>query len=414
MAADAPETGWSGRHGRTRPANGAIEIVTAEECYTFPLEVPAQALRGQPNERYRVKLAIRVFSGRIVAGIFWNDRREFYRYEMTSPANGDDWQILELVTPRLSRCGSLVIGNASPEGASRGEARLIEVTREPSSRIPSDAPVPRTVHVIDNEWSSGTMQQLYFDKDANWLRPNLTFLNSAGTVVFETNEIGLKGDPLDPSRRHAVVWGDSVTFGLGRGWPCLLDNLIPGYQFLNGGIEGDAYSSVLERAVELNSEREIALNIILLGWHPHGHNEHVRADLHRALDRIKNPVLATMPTALNGAVVDKDLSSYFAPGPIDDFFPEQGKVTFYFYGSYEYSRKMQQDVYRYILERNQLTREVAAEKGMPLIDLFAALNAEPSGDFREDFFDVMHPRPAAYAKIARIVADRLTPLLAAW
>jgi len=44
------------------------------------------------------------------------------------------------------------------------------------------------------------------------------------------------------------VWGDSVVFSVGRGWPCLLDRLAPGYQFLNGGIDGDPYKNILRRA----------------------------------------------------------------------------------------------------------------------------------------------------------------------
>jgi hypothetical protein len=163
--------------------------------------------------------------------------------------------------------------------------------------------------------------------------------------------------------------------------------------------------------VALNNEREISLNLILLGWHTLGQNQHVRSDLSHALGSIANPVLVTMPTALNPAIVDKDLSTSFGSGHSDEFVPELGKVAFYFYGSEKYSVEFQQKLYLHITERNEITREVAAERGLPLIDLFTAFDTEGMEDFREDFFDVLHPRPRAYPKIARAVYDGLRPVL---
>src|SRR5712691_11852368 len=175
----------------------------------------------------------------------------------------------------------------------------------------------------------GEFQSLYLDRVTNWCLPNVTIVDASGAIYFETNEIGLKGDPIDPTRRLAVVWGDSVVFGLGRGWPCLLEDLLPGYQVLNGGIEGDLYESVLRRAVTLNREFDIALNIILLGWHSHGQNENVRTDLIVTLDNINNPILTTMPTALNRRIINHDLSHYFITGHND--------AGFHFYGHHKYS-----------------------------------------------------------------------------
>src|ERR1043166_3692205 len=57
---------------------------------------------------------------------------------------------------------------------------------------------------------------LYYDRERTALRANLTFIDFNGQIVFETNEAGLKGDPVDSSRKLAVVWGDSVVFGSGR------------------------------------------------------------------------------------------------------------------------------------------------------------------------------------------------------
>src|SRR5690349_576813 len=114
----------------------------------------------------------------------------------------------------------------------------------------------RQVYLWDD--TSGMMQQLYLDRDANCLKPNLTFVSTDGRVIFEINEIGLKGEPVDPTRQLAVVWGDSVVFGKRLGWPHLLDSMMPGYQFLNGGMEGAHYYNILDRAVQFNERLEIA------------------------------------------------------------------------------------------------------------------------------------------------------------
>src|SRR3954447_2199277 len=96
------------------------------------------------------------------------------------------------------------------------------------------------------------LKRLVFDQATGMLRPNLVLVDRAGAVLFEINELGLKGAARDPSRKLAVVWGDSVVFGMGASWPCLLDELAPGYQFLNGGIEADPYDNILRRALAFN------------------------------------------------------------------------------------------------------------------------------------------------------------------
>src|SRR5262249_38626574 len=124
-----------------------------------------------------------------------------------------------------------------------------------------------TVHLTPQ--GGDALKTLYFDWERLALRPNILFVDAEGAVTYEINEDGLKGDPIDPERKLAVVWGDSVAFGIGRGWPCLIDKLAPSYQFLDGGIEGDGYTNILRRAAEFNRENKVALNLMMLGWHPH-------------------------------------------------------------------------------------------------------------------------------------------------
>src|SRR5437764_2170198 len=123
----------------------------------------------------------------------------------------------------------------------------------------------KTVHLIP---ADAAIKRLCFDEATQSLRPNMVLVDREGAVVFEVNELGLKGAARDPARKLAVVWGDSVVFGVRWSWPCLIDQLAPGYQFLNGGIEGDPYDNILRRAAAFNRDHAVALNILMLGWHP--------------------------------------------------------------------------------------------------------------------------------------------------
>ena len=259
----------------------------------------------------------------------------------------------------------------------------------------------KTVHYFDMRLGTGGLQAIYLDREANRLRPDLSFVHEDPRWGFEINEIGFKGDALDPERKLAVVWGDSVVFGVGAGWPALLDRFVDGYQFLNGGIEGDHYENILARAIKFNSEHPVALNVILLGWHNIESNVGVADNLLAAISQIPCAVLVTMPTALNRSLGDIS----------DKFVSTADWLTdgFYFQEAEEYSIAWQQRRLDHIMERNQIVRDVAKIAGVPLIDLFAALDTENASDFRADFFDIYHPRSNAYSKIARVIAEGLKP-----
>jgi hypothetical protein len=284
----------------------------------------------------------------------------------------------------------------------------------------------RTVHVITEGES---FKALYYDRESAALRPNLVVVEPDGSGGFEINEVGLKGDPLDPRRKLAVVWGDSVVFGSGRGWVCLLDRLAPGYQFLNGGLDGDPYANILRRASEFNRRHPVALNLLMLGWHPFvpsvlaappsrrswtgfgkkgaGHprrgNENIRADLTGFLEAAPNTVVLTMPTALNRRIIDCDLSSRLVQG--DD------ETGFRFLGNNPYRVEAQRQGFEHIVERNAIAREVCARLGVCLVDLFAALDTERLPDFREHFVDLLHLRPRSYPLVAERIYDEIKDLL---
>ena len=294
----------------------------------------------------------------------------------------------------------------------------------------TDPAITRTVYPVAD---TDVFKALYYDRENATLRPNLVFVDASGSIVFETNEVGLKGDPLDPSRKLAVVWGDSVVFGSGRGWACLLDPLAPGYQFLNGGLDGDPFSNILRRASELNGRHPVALNLLMLGWHhfvpawsewrpakrswltrseaapveirhPHSGNENLELELTRFLEATPNTVVLTMPTALNRRIIDEDLSAYLVPG--------EDKTGFRFIGDIRYQIEGQRQGFEHILERNAITRAVCARLGVRVVDLFAAFDTENSADFREHFYDVLHFRPRSYPLVAEFIYEEIKDLLA--
>jgi hypothetical protein len=262
--------------------------------------------------------------------------------------------------------------------------------------------------------------------------------------VFELNELGLKGAARDSSRKLAVVWGDSVVFGMRWSWPCLLDQLASGYQFLNGGIEGDPYPNILRRAGAFNRAHAVALNVLMPGWHPwrlpaslageataragrlhriarafgrrgataaaeqrdpapEPVHLRLRADLMEFLEGTPNTVLLTMPTPLNRNIVDEDLTRYFRRGDRD--------TVFTFAGDLAYSVDVQRHMFRHITERNAILREAAQQSETRLIDLAAAFDTELLADFREDFHDMLHLRPRAYPKAAAAVYAGIKDLL---
>ena len=297
----------------------------------------------------------------------------------------------------------------------------------------------KTVHLVPKD---SAIKRLCFDEATRTLRPNLVLVDRQGAVVFEINELGLKGDSRDQTRKLVVVWGDSVVFGVRRSWPCLLDALACGYQFLNGGIEADPYGNILRRAAGFNRSHSVALNLVMLGWHPwrlpstlaprqagpgllqrlrlrrtartlrrNGASDpdlwpvhqQLRDELNAFLQTVPNTVLVTMPTALNRGILDRDLSSWFRGGDRD--------AVFTFAGDLPYSVEAQRHMFEHIAERNAIVREVAQATGHPLVDLAPMFDTARLADFREDFFDMLHLRPRAYPKTAAAIHAGIKDLL---
>lgn len=106
-----------------------------------------------------------------------------------------------------------------------------------------------------------------------------------------------------------------------------------------------------------------------------------------------------MPTALNRRIVDQDLSSYLTDN------------AFTFCGDLPYSRQNQYVGFNYIVERNEIIRETAAQMNIRVVDLFAEFDTEKLDDFRQDFNDMSHLRASAHPKIVGAVYEGIKDLL---
>jgi hypothetical protein len=265
--------------------------------------------------------------------------------------------------------------------------------------------VTKTVHVLPDGSTTAFEQSLYLDRESMTLIPNLVFIDERGGFLFETNSLGLRGREPEPDEPIAVAWGDSTVFCLSTsGWPEQINDDGVNCLFLNGGIEGANYREVLKRALEFNSRKNVALNIVLPGWLPFPDNAQFGADLAHALTRLQNPVIVTQPTALNAQIAGTDISASFAV-------TRDEKTMFRFWSQLPYSVEDASAYFSFICRRNAIATEVAHAAGVPVIDLFAHLDTTGLSDFREYFFDITHPRSIAYPKIAKFIRDAVRPLL---
>lgn len=263
----------------------------------------------------------------------------------------------------------------------------------------------KSVHVVDpKRFDHSVVKALYFDAQNQSLKPDFCMVDPDGEFLWQTNAMRLRGPDVQPGTKIGVVWGDSVVFCVyQRSWPEMLADFKEGWVFLNGGIEGIDYVKVLERAIDFNASYKVEANIILPGWESIGMNSGLANDLRAALKSIPNAALSTMPTSLNATMIDSDIKDAFV-------FEGDDETRFRFLGRYEYSVRLQQMLFAHICERNAIVRAVASETGTPLIDLFSALDSSRMSDFRECFFDLSHPRPSAYRKIASIMWEAIEPI----
>lgn len=263
-----------------------------------------------------------------------------------------------------------------------------------------------------------TWQSFYLDKNRNRIKPNLVLLTPPDmTVYFQTNSEGFKGPDIDPAKKLVAVWGDSVVFGISRGWVEGLDDLFPGYQFLNGGIEGDSFENISNRALEANQKLDNTNNIIFPGWHSKRNPEKVTNLLEKLTEELPGPILCTIPTSLSNTIVERDLSPYFVPpgvgsNPVTAYYvPLDINLEYYFWGNEIYSIDNAKKLLSELQHQNEIIRNIASKKRIPLIDLYEQFYTEDITKFRNDFFDAGHPRPQSYPKLQKIIKEALRDIL---
>lgn len=254
-------------------------------------------------------------------------------------------------------------------------------------------------------------QSYYMEKSENkQLKPNIVITNEDGTeILLETNSIGLKGKELDESKGYVGVWGDSVLFGLLKNWVEETSDYYPQYQFLNGAIEGLPPDDIIKRAKKYNNMLEIKYNILFPGWHRTNFSAHKIEEIFRsAAEILPNCIMATVPTALNDVVVKEDFSSLLN-NTIDSF--DIKKEDFVFWGNIPYTKQNAKKLFMYIRHRNMAIRKVAKDLNLPLIDLEKELTTTSLDDFRDNFFDIGHPRAEAYPLLKQIFKSVLDHVL---
>lgn len=286
----------------------------------------------------------------------------------------------------------------------------------------------RDVVVFDPKWTAEIFQSFYLDRGRKRIKPNVVVLKPPNMALyFETNSYGLKGSEVDPTKRLAAVWGDSVVFGLGRGWVEDLDKFFAGFQFLNGGLEGDGLENIRARAMESNGKVEIDFNIVFPGWHTMKSPRKVRSILSSMVDHLPGPILCTVPTSLSERVTDMDLTSYFtttenskhpAYDPLgteqegdESSHTSEVERNFFFWGNLKYSIKNAKRLLHQLQEQNGIVRELARKRNVPLVDLYEHFYTDDISRFRDEFFDAGHPRPGSYPKIQLCFSEVLKSVL---
>lgn len=273
------------------------------------------------------------------------------------------------------------------------------------------ASLKKEVHVLKDGVQTGLVQGLWLDRETGQVRPNVCILDAEGNVLLQTNDLGLRGPDVREGDRIGVVWGDSVVWGvLGSDWPEKMNEMVSGCTFLNGGLEGSDYNSVLERAVRFNELHAVRVNVLFPGWHTVGDNSRFRADLIEALRYLPNVLVLTMPTSLNPTIATSDISSHFTN--IRPTYQDIHADRFFgFFGTEPYSLAFQAQLFQHIIERNDLIRDAAQKLRLPILDLFEIMNSSALDKFNEYFFDMSHPRPRTYAMIASLVSKAAANLI---
>jgi hypothetical protein len=271
---------------------------------------------------------------------------------------------------------------------------------------------------VDPAWSVQFFLKKYIKPDRSGLIPNVTLVqrDAHGTMVpfIKTNAWGFKGNPPDPSKKQAVIWGDSVVFGIGPSWAEMLSQDQDVYQFHNGGLEGDIAINVMNRMIEGNKIHPLALNVLFLGWHGNAsfktryfsNTLNTPDDVELMLVKIVKTglipglILCTLPTYLCADDAQQDFSHLFSG---TENYITDDDAFFTFWGQEVYDPANIQFLLAFIADRNAIIRRVAHTYGIPLIDLYELFKVKTVEEGRASFCDVCHFRSRMYPHIRKVM-----------
>lgn len=269
----------------------------------------------------------------------------------------------------------------------------------------------KTVIEWDPSRSLEFFQSAYLTNSGTEVKRNLKILKlNTGEVYFETNSDGFKGPELDRSKNLVAVWGDSVIFGLGKGWINDLNGYFENFHFANGGIEGVSFRTILRRIADYNKRISFDHNIIFPGWHSLKEPRLIRQGLIALAHEIPGCIFCTVPISFDENVIAEGLDKYFF-GNLNFMTAQEEESVYGFWGSLPYSIKNANKLLLRVNKMNRIIRKTAKQYNIQLIDLADEYKANHKEDFRKNFIDAGHFRPSAYSNIVKFLVKELKKIL---
>lgn len=218
------------------------------------------------------------------------------------------------------------------------------------------------------------------------------------TVIIETNSLSCYGREPAPGVPLIAVFGDSVVQGVGDSF---VNHIAPpGYQSLNGGVEGAQLHQILDRFCEVRDKAPLAAALIHPGFHNLLYNETGFMYWEQQLARLKGvPVTAIfrLTADINAESVERGYDALYGPA--------------YLQTHHSKDRQTLAEFKKALAQKNRLIEKCAAMWGHIVIDLDAVLAPTTYAEVGLRFFDILHPKPEIYESMGRAVTDRLAPLL---
>lgn len=220
-------------------------------------------------------------------------------------------------------------------------------------------------------------------------------------LVFESNALGCKGPELEDGRPIVGIFGDSTVQG-GRplvGFPGHV--WIGGAQPLNGGVEGSPLQTTVDRFLELQQKAPMVAVALHTGWHNLVYGVNTEAHWREQLDRVQGPPV----------IAHFKLVADFHPDALEHGYARFFNGDHYWAWSEGFFDDPKTLVeFKTALDHfNSFIAAYCAEKGRVLIDLEPVLAPKSYEEISGNYLDLIHPRPEAYERIGKAVAEQLAP-----